>query len=240
MSEVKVNKISPRSGTDVTLGDSGDTFTVPSGATIVNSGTATGFASGLASVQTFTSSGTWTRPAGITKVIMEVQGAGGGGGRNDTYNYRGTSGSAGGYAKKLLDVSSVASSTITIGAGGAGGAADTNDGAAGGLSSWADGGTTVTGGAGGAGLGEDSYGYTAGGSGTNGDINITGGPGGCGRYGSGAPDSQLGVGGNYSATAVYQDTGENDGVGYGSGGGGSDGQRGGNGAGGIIIVWEYK
>jgi len=26
MSEVKVNKISPRSGTDVTLGDSGDTF----------------------------------------------------------------------------------------------------------------------------------------------------------------------------------------------------------------------
>jgi hypothetical protein len=51
MSEVKVNKISPRSGTDVTLGDSSDTFTVPSGATldiasgatIANSGTATGF-----------------------------------------------------------------------------------------------------------------------------------------------------------------------------------------------------
>jgi len=43
MSEVKVNKISPRSGTDVTLGDSGDTFTIPSGATITNSGTATGF-----------------------------------------------------------------------------------------------------------------------------------------------------------------------------------------------------
>ena len=44
MSEIKVNKISPRSGTDVTLGDSGDTFTIPSGATLVNSGTATGFA----------------------------------------------------------------------------------------------------------------------------------------------------------------------------------------------------
>ena len=44
MSEVKVNKISPRTacGT-VTLGDSGDTFTIPSGATITNSGTATGF-----------------------------------------------------------------------------------------------------------------------------------------------------------------------------------------------------
>jgi hypothetical protein len=44
MSEVKVNKISPRTacGT-VTLGDSGDTFTIPSGATITNSGTQTGF-----------------------------------------------------------------------------------------------------------------------------------------------------------------------------------------------------
>ena len=40
MSEVKVNKISPRSGTDSTLGDSGDTFTIPSGATINNQGTA--------------------------------------------------------------------------------------------------------------------------------------------------------------------------------------------------------
>jgi hypothetical protein len=44
MSEVKVNKISPRTncGT-VTLGDSGDTFTIPAGVTLTNSGTATGF-----------------------------------------------------------------------------------------------------------------------------------------------------------------------------------------------------
>ena len=44
MSEVKVNKISPRTncGTN-TLGDSGDTFTIPSGATITNNGTQTGF-----------------------------------------------------------------------------------------------------------------------------------------------------------------------------------------------------
>ncbi len=34
MSEVKVNKISPRSGTGVQLGDSGDTITVPTGATL--------------------------------------------------------------------------------------------------------------------------------------------------------------------------------------------------------------
>ncbi len=58
MSEVKVNKISPRSGTGVQLGDSGDTFTIPSGgaitiasgATITNSGTAVNFgATGSAS-----------------------------------------------------------------------------------------------------------------------------------------------------------------------------------------------
>jgi hypothetical protein len=51
MSEIKVNKISPRTncGT-VTLGDSGDTFTIPSGATINNQGTATNFgATGSAS-----------------------------------------------------------------------------------------------------------------------------------------------------------------------------------------------
>ena len=42
MSEVKVNKVSPRSGTGLQLGDSGDTITIPAGATLANSGTATG------------------------------------------------------------------------------------------------------------------------------------------------------------------------------------------------------
>ena len=41
MSELKVNKVSPQSGTDFTLGDSGDTFTVPSGATLTVAGTFT-------------------------------------------------------------------------------------------------------------------------------------------------------------------------------------------------------
>jgi hypothetical protein len=45
MSEVKVNKLSPRSGTTVTLGDSGDTFTIPSGVTLSNLGTITSFRS---------------------------------------------------------------------------------------------------------------------------------------------------------------------------------------------------
>ena len=47
MSTLEVNKLAPLAdnGT-VTLGDSGDTFTIPSGATITNSGTATGFGGG--------------------------------------------------------------------------------------------------------------------------------------------------------------------------------------------------
>ena len=65
MSEVKVNKISPRSGTTVTLGDSGDTFTIPSGATINNQGTATNFgATGSASWSTTVKTGDFTAVAG--------------------------------------------------------------------------------------------------------------------------------------------------------------------------------
>ena len=65
MSEVKVNKISPRSGTTVTLGDSGDTFTIPSGATINNQGTATNFgATGSASWVTTVKTGDFTAVAG--------------------------------------------------------------------------------------------------------------------------------------------------------------------------------
>ena len=62
MSEIKVNKISPATGTETTLGDSSDDFLLPSGAeiiaqsgstitiasgaTLANAGTATGFGGG--------------------------------------------------------------------------------------------------------------------------------------------------------------------------------------------------
>ena len=68
MSEVKVNKISPRTacGT-VTLGERGDTFTIPSGATITNAGTASGFgATGETSWDTTVkTTGTFTATAGV-------------------------------------------------------------------------------------------------------------------------------------------------------------------------------
>ena len=46
MSKLSTNEIIPVTGTTVTLGDSGDTISVPSGVTIANSGTATGFGGG--------------------------------------------------------------------------------------------------------------------------------------------------------------------------------------------------
>ena len=45
MSEIKVNKLSPSTGTVLTLGDNGDTFSLPSGVTLTNNGTSTGFGS---------------------------------------------------------------------------------------------------------------------------------------------------------------------------------------------------
>ena len=53
MSELKTNKVSPVTGTAFTLGDSGDTFTLPSGATLTVSGTST-----IASLGASTASGT--------------------------------------------------------------------------------------------------------------------------------------------------------------------------------------
>jgi len=47
MSTLNVDKVDPSTGTALEIGSSGDTITIPSGATIVNSGTATGFGAAL-------------------------------------------------------------------------------------------------------------------------------------------------------------------------------------------------
>ena len=71
MSEVKVDKISPRSGTSFTLGDSGDTFTIPSGATLANSGTATGFGITMADQWRLTTAQTFGGTAATLDGSME-------------------------------------------------------------------------------------------------------------------------------------------------------------------------
>ncbi len=77
MSEVKVNKISPRTncGT-VQLGDSGDTITIPAGATITNNGTAAGFgATGAASWDTTVKTASFTGVAGVGYFVNTTSGA---------------------------------------------------------------------------------------------------------------------------------------------------------------------
>ena len=77
MSEVKVNKISPRTncGT-VTLGDSGDTITIPAGVSITNSGTASGFgATGAVSWNTTVKTSGFTAVAGEGYFVNTTGGA---------------------------------------------------------------------------------------------------------------------------------------------------------------------
>ena len=51
MSEIKVDKISPQSGTALQIGDASDVITIPASATITNNGTANGFGKVLQVVQ---------------------------------------------------------------------------------------------------------------------------------------------------------------------------------------------
>ena len=77
MSEIKVNKLSPRTncGT-VQLGDSGDTITIPAGATITNNGTAAGFgATGAASWDTTVKTTGFTAVSGVGYFVDTTSGA---------------------------------------------------------------------------------------------------------------------------------------------------------------------
>jgi len=77
MSEIKVNKISPRAACGTTtLGDSGDTFTIPAGVSITNNGTASGFgATGSASWNTTVKTSGFTAVAGEGYFVNTTGGA---------------------------------------------------------------------------------------------------------------------------------------------------------------------
>jgi len=163
-------------------------------------------------VDTFTSSGTWTVPAGVTKVDVIAMGSGGGGGgggvfkgTSATHSVRGGGGGGGGAYAFIqgVNVSGSASITVGVGAGGAGGTAATG--------ATASGGNGGTGGAATFGslvVSNGGAGGVGGGATTGGTATGTGGTGGLGGTVSAAvlaPEKYDGdAGGN---SAVYTGSG---------------------------------
>jgi hypothetical protein len=106
------------------IGSTGNVLTVTGGVPVWAAGPA-----GYTTVQLFTSSTTWTVPAGITRCAVYAVGGGGGGGSGQARVSSGLSlggnGGNGGFLgqEPYYTVTPAASITVTIGAGGAGAAA---------------------------------------------------------------------------------------------------------------------
>jgi hypothetical protein len=123
MSELKVNKVTPRSGTTVTLGDSGDTITIPSGATITNSGTVTGFGEIILGTPVASTSGTSIDFTGLPSTAKRITVMLDGVSTNGTSNYllrigdvSGISSSGySGFTKKIAGTTLTTSSLTTNG-----------------------------------------------------------------------------------------------------------------------------
>jgi hypothetical protein len=107
--------------------------------------------SGINAADVFASSGNWTCPAGVTKVLVSVIGGGGGAATRNIvgqFTNIGPSGEVGGYGAGVLTVTPGTVYTVTVGAGGAAGTGNSGeDGSGGGTSTFST--ISATGGAGG-------------------------------------------------------------------------------------------
>ena len=88
---------------------------------VCNGTNATGGSGSGAHMQVFTA-GTysWTVPAGVTSVIVELWGAGGGGGKSYGFGAPATNGATGAYGKQSVNIISGQTYNITVGFGGSG------------------------------------------------------------------------------------------------------------------------
>ena len=164
----------------------------------------------LVSHQFFTGSGTWTKPANVTKIRVYAQGAGGSS-TESASSGNAPGGGGGGCAIAIRDVTSVTSLNYTAGSFDTGGLTGTQMGGGNG------GNATANGGVGGAAAGG------AGGIATGGDINLTGSAGGQILTGAGAEGGHgAGPFGSYSAGGAAWGTNTTD-----------------TGGGGCIYVEEY-
>jgi len=173
-------------------------------------------------LQVFTTSGSFTVPAGVTKIEVEVRGGGGGGGggMTATSSIPGRGGCGGGYGKGVFSVIEGSTHTVTVGAGGSGGSSAPSAGVAGGTSSF---GTLIS--------------ATGGGGGT------TGTSGGCAGGTSTAPLNMTGFIGHQYATPAQITISSNrggaagDGSSRGSGGSGNKGAGSAGAAGNVVVRW---
>ncbi|HEE9909086.1 TPA: hypothetical protein R8G48_002112 [Citrobacter braakii] len=193
-----------------------------------------------------TSSETYIPTSGAKFAWVQIVGGGGGGGgatASQNFNAAGGGGGAGGYAAKWVDLSSISSVVVTIGAGGNGTSASGTNGSSGGITSF---GSIFS--ASGGSLGNSAVGTgnntstivgagNQGGTGTGGDLNCSGGSG-LGGVSASPTIAGASVGPGIGGSSILSGPG-----GYGAGGNGgatvANSVPGSSGRSGIAIIWEY-